>query len=86
MDGKRQRKEVYGEKQEKKKNNKVEEIQLANLARPSQAKIVSGFILDRDASKQVTPRTRSANNKAKTLRMGNVNRRKFTEKKEGEKG
>ena len=35
MDGKRQRKEVYGEA--KKKKNKVEEIQPANLARPSQA-------------------------------------------------
>ena len=34
MDGKRQRKEVYGEKQEKKKKkkNKVEEFQLANPA------------------------------------------------------
>ena len=31
MDGKRQRKEVHGEK--RKKKNKVEEIQLANLAR-----------------------------------------------------
>ena len=39
MDGKRQGKEVYEEKQEKKKKNKVEEFQLANLARPSQAKI-----------------------------------------------
>ena len=39
MDGKRQWKEVYGEKQEKKKKNKVEEFHLANLARPSQAKI-----------------------------------------------
>ena len=35
MDGTRQRKEVYGEKKEKK--NKVEEIQIANLARSSQA-------------------------------------------------
>ena len=34
-DGTRQRKEVYGEKKEKK--NKVEEIQIANLARSSQA-------------------------------------------------
>ena len=34
MDGKRQQKEVY---REKKKKNKVEEIQLANLPRPSQA-------------------------------------------------
>ena len=32
MDGKRQQKEVYGEKQEKKKKNKVEEFQLANPA------------------------------------------------------
>ena len=32
MDGKRQRKEVYGEKQEKKKKNKVEEFQLAKPA------------------------------------------------------
>ena len=32
MDGKRQRKEAYGEKQEKKKKNKVEEFQLANPA------------------------------------------------------
>ena len=35
MDGKRQRKEVYGEKQEKKrkkKKNEVEEFQLANPA------------------------------------------------------
>ena len=40
MDGKCQQKEVYGEKLEKKKKkkNKVEKFQLANLARPSQAK------------------------------------------------
>ena len=37
MDGKPQWKEVYGEKQEKKKKKyKVEEFQLTNLARPSQ--------------------------------------------------
>ena len=35
MDGKCQQKEVYGEK----RRNKVEEIQQANLARPSQAMI-----------------------------------------------
>ena len=41
-DGKRQRKEVYGEK--RKKKNNVEEIQLANFVRPSQAKMQPGSI------------------------------------------
>ena len=34
MDGTRQRKEVYGEKKEEEKKNKVEEFHLVNLASP----------------------------------------------------